>query len=67
MINSSMSKEQLRDLWDELTDIPVAMADDGALTLDAEWIGYDAGTNLEEVWHDFDEACDGGIATLMCS
>lgn len=57
----SKTPEELRELWAELGD--VAVDDDGMLL--EPWLGYEAGTDREEIWHDFDEAYPSGVAALM--
>lgn len=42
---------QAKELWDELGD--VCVDDDG--NIDTEWHGYPAGTNREDIWHDFED------------
>lgn len=42
---------QAKELWDELGD--VCVDDDG--NIDTKWHGYPAGTNREDIWHDFED------------
>lgn len=48
-------------LWRRLGEIPVD--DDGYIQED--YMGYDAGTDREEIWEWFDEHYSGGISALM--
>lgn len=57
----SLTDEVLEFLWGRLGDVPVD--DDGCLT-DC-FMGYEIGTDREEIWHWFDEHHSKGVATLM--
>lgn len=57
----SLTDEVLEFLWGMLGDVPVD--DDGCLT-DC-FMGYEIGTDREEIWHWFDEHHSKGVATLM--
>lgn len=56
----SLTDEVLEFLWERLGDVPV---DDGFLT-DC-FMGYEPGTDREEIWHWFDEHHSKGVAALM--
>lgn len=51
---------QARELWEELGDVCV---DDGG-NIDEQWNGYPAGTNREEIWHDFEDKFGGDGVTV---
>lgn len=57
----SLTDEVLEFLWERLGDVPVD--DDGFLT-DC-FMGYELGTDREEIWHWFDEHHSEGVAALM--
>lgn len=56
---------QLKELWIRLGDVPVIENKKWELILDAPFLDYPKGTNVEDIWHDFDEALDDGIAPLI--
>ena len=60
-------KEDLRleKLWDELTDVPFKEAEDYSQVLAAPWNGFPAGTDVETIWHWFDERHSKGVGWLM--
>lgn len=58
---AGMDETQIEELWGELSDVPV----DEEGRLESAWRGYPAGTDREEIWHDFDEAYEGGVHGLM--
>lgn len=45
--------EELKELWDELGDIPVNNNDE----IEKDFLGYPAGTDKLEIWDWFDEQC----------
>lgn len=45
---------ELADLWNRLGDVPVTEVGE-QLELDAPFLHFDKGTNVEEVWHWFEE------------
>ena len=57
----SLTDEVLEFLWNRFGDVPVD--DDGRLT-DC-FMGYETGTDREEIWHWFDEYHSEGVAALM--
>lgn len=57
----SLTDEVLEFLWERLGDVPVD--DDGCLTVC--FMGYEKGTDREEIWHWFDEYHSEGVAALM--
>ena len=57
----SLTDEVLEFLWERLGNVPVD--DDGCLT-DC-FMGYETGTDREEIWHWFDECYSEGVAALM--
>lgn len=57
----SLTDEVLEFLWERLGDVPVD--DDGFL--DDCFMGYEPGTDREEIWHWFDEYHSEGVAALM--
>lgn len=46
-----MTTKTICDLWEELSDIP---CDDSGNT-EESFLGFEAGTNREEIWHWFDQ------------
>lgn len=56
-----LDDDVLKFLWEKFADVPVD--DDGCLM--GCFMGYDAGTDREEIWHWFDEHHSEGVAALM--
>ena len=54
-------ERMLAQAWASLGD---ALVDDEG-RLFSRWRDYPAGTGREDIWHDFDEACEGGVHSLM--
>ena len=57
--------EQLKELWEELSDIPFEEDEDGWLLLENDWFVFKAGTEREEIWYWFDERYSKGVHALM--
>lgn len=57
--------KELEAMWDELGDIPVYESEKFELCLDVDWQGWDKGTDVETIWHWFDEQHSKGIGWLM--
>lgn len=49
--------EELKELWDELGDIPVNNNDE----IEKDFLGFPAGTDKLEIWDWFDEQCPNGL------
>ena len=62
-----LSKNTILDLWSELGDIPTSINSNAETVVDAEFLGWPVGTNVEEIWHWFDEQFKdyGGVYALM--
>lgn len=62
-----MKKNTVLDLWDALSDIPTIINDEYATVIDEDFLGWTIGTNVEDIWHWFDDqfAEFGGVHTLM--
>ena len=56
------SEEQIRTLWKLLEDIPMNPETE---QIEEPFLGFDAGTEREAVWHWFDERYPGGVHNLM--
>lgn len=56
-----LNDEVLDFLWEEFSDV---LIDDDECILD-DFIGFEAGTHREEVWHWFDERYSKGVTYLM--
>ena len=52
-------------LWVTLTDIPCDEQKDGSMILGNDWFIFKSGTDIEEIWHWFDEHHTKGVAWLM--
>ena len=50
-----LSKNTIIDLWQMLTDIPTVMNAEMATVIDEDFIGWPSGTDVEIIWHWFDE------------
>ena len=59
------SDSLIADLWDTLTDIPCDEVEDGSMVLGSDWFIFNLGTDIEEIWHWFDEHHTRGVAWLM--
>ena len=62
--------EKLKQLWEELGDVPVYEDEDGWLCLENDWFINDwfffpSGTEREEIWYWFDEHYSKGVHALM--
>lgn len=57
--------KELEKLWEELEDVTLEEDEVGVLRLTHEWNGFDAGTDIEDIWHWFDEWHSKGIGWLM--
>lgn len=57
--------KEIEKLWEELADIPVYEDENYELCLDADWLGWNKGTSVEEIWHWFDEQHSKGVGWLM--
>ena len=49
--------EELQELWNELSNIPVNENDE----IEKDFLGFPAGTDKLEVWDWFDEHCPNGL------
>ena len=55
----------LEEMWDELGDVPVYENEKYQLCLDVDWQGWEKGTDVEAIWHWFDEQHTKGVGWLM--
>ena len=62
-----LKKNSILDLWDALRDIPVTSDQDNRTVIDEDFLGWPIGTDVEDIWHWFDEqfADFGGVAALL--
>ena len=62
-----LSKNTVIELWGELANIPTVMNGDMQTVIDEDFLGWPAGTDVEEIWHFFDDqfADYGGVHVLM--
>lgn len=64
-----LSKNTIIDLWNELSDVPVAIDDANATVIDDPdgFLGWKMGTDLLKIWKWFDVkfAQWGGVYALM--
>lgn len=62
-----LTKNTLIDLWSMLSDIPTVINGDNLTVLDEDFLGWPAGTDVETIWHWFDDqyADFGGVHALM--
>ena len=56
---------EVEKLWEELGDIPVYENEKYELCLDVDWQGWCKGTDVETIWHWFDEHHSKGVGWLM--
>ena len=56
---------EIEKLWDELTDVPMYEDENYELCLDVDWQGWTKGTDVETIWHWFDEHHSKGVGWLM--
>lgn len=54
--------EELEDLWSQFGDVPMNPETE---CIEEKFMGWEAGTNREEIWHWFDERYSKGIAALL--
>lgn len=54
----------LKQLWAELTDIPM---NPDTECMEAQFLHFPAGTEREDIWHWFDERYSEGVASLLYS
>ena len=62
---ATYTDEQLEQLWEELSDVPVCEDKDGWLCLENDWLFFPSGTEREEIWYWFDEHYSKGVHALM--
>ena len=62
-----LTKNTLIDLWSMLSNIPTVINDQNVTVLDEDFLGWPVGTDVETVWHWFDDqfADFGGVHALM--
>jgi hypothetical protein len=60
-----LSDTDIETLWDALADVPFVEDANGALCLDRDWHKYPAGTDRDNIWHDFDKAHSKGVQYLL--
>lgn len=62
-----LSKNSVIELWYELSNIPTVTNETMATVIDEDFLGWPAGTDVEEIWHWFDDqfAKFGGVHVLM--
>lgn len=62
-----LSKNTVIELWHELANVPTVMNGEMATVIDEDFLGWPAGTDVEEIWHFFDDqfADYGGVHVLM--
>ena len=63
--NNDATDNEIEMLWCELEDVPVYEDEDHCLCLDIDWNGWYKGTDVEIVWHWFDEHHSKGVGWLM--
>lgn len=56
---------EVEKLWEELEDVPVYENKNFELCLDTDWQGWYKGTDVETIWHWFDEHHSKGVGWLM--
>ena len=56
---------EIEKLWEELEDIPVYEDENYELCLDVDWLSWNKGTSVDEIWHWFDEHHSKGVGWLM--
>ena len=66
-MSMKLSKNTVIELWHELANIPTVMNGAMATVIDEDYLGWQAGTDVEEIWHWFDDqfADFGGVHVLM--
>ena len=60
-----INDREVENLWDELEDVPVYENERFELCLDVDWQGWSKGTDVETIWHWFDEHHSKGVGWLM--
>lgn len=63
--NNDATDNEIEMLWCELEDVPVYEDEDYCLCLDIDWNGWYKGTDVETIWHWFDEHHSKGVGWLM--
>lgn len=61
----NITDNELEELWQDLEDIPLYENEDYELCLDTDWRGWEKGTNIQTIWHWFDEHHSKGVGWLM--
>ena len=62
---SDYSDEELRIMWNYFEDVPTVMTDDHRTVTDGEFMDWPVGTDVEDIWHWFDERWPRGVYNLM--
>lgn len=53
---------RLEELWAEFGDLPMEPVTE---CIEEQFLGFQAGTHREEIWHWFDERYSKGVAALL--
>lgn len=61
----NITDKEAENLWNELENVPVYENEKYELCLDVDWQGWSKGTDVETIWHWFDEHHSKGIGWLM--
>lgn len=56
-----MTQEEIRELWQQLGDVPVNEEDE----IDEDFDIWEKGTDKFEIWHWFDEKYEQGVYKLL--
>ena len=63
--SGNVKDREIEKLWDELEDVPMYEDENCELCLDVDWQGWSKGTDVETIWHWFDENHSKGVGWLM--
>lgn len=63
--SGNVKDREIEKLWDELEDVPMYEDENYELCLDVDWQGWSKGTDVETIWHWFDENHSKGVGWLM--
>lgn len=62
---SDYSEEDLRIMWNYFEDVPTILTEDNHTVTDVKFMGWPVGTDVEDIWHWFDERWPRGVYNLM--
>lgn len=60
-----LTDKEVEALWEQLEDVPVYENEKAELCLDVDWQSWPKGTDVDTIWHWFDQHHSKGVGWLM--